>query len=286
MIDTVQELLAEGRAAIDRGDAGAARRAFEAALRHGEVGEALEGLGRASYLELDYPAAIRTHERAFAAYKTEGVALGAARAARMLAWLHLNISGDWAMASGWLARGQTLLAEAADESAEHGWAELFKAMAEQDHARRGAGFRSALTIARRTGDVDLEVEARGWVGLELVLTDRVEEGLVLLDEALATICAGEVQDLYVIEGVFCGMLLACERAHDVVRAEQWLRAGDELVKRRNLVAIGAFCRAYLGESSPRPDAGRRLRVRSSRRRTSSPVATRPPAQRRSSDWPT
>ena len=49
-----------------------------------------------------------------------------------------------------------------------------------------------------------------------------------------------------IEGVFCGMLLACERAHDVVRAEQWLRAGDALAKRRHQPAIGAFCRSYLG----------------------------------------
>ena len=48
-----------------------------------------------------------------------------------------------------------------------------------------------------------------------------------LDEALAAICAGEVDDLSVVEGVFCGLFHACERTNDVGRAEQWLRAADD-----------------------------------------------------------
>ena len=55
----------------------------------------------------------------------------------------------------------------------------------------------------------------------------VEEGLLLVDEVLAAVCSGEVEDLYVIEACICGMFLACERANDVVRAEQWLRAIED-----------------------------------------------------------
>ena len=60
--------------------------------------------------------------------------------------------------------------------------------------------REAWALGRRHGDADLEFEAEGYVGLMLVQAGRVEEGLLLFDEVLAAICAGEVRDLYVIEG--------------------------------------------------------------------------------------
>jgi ATP/maltotriose-dependent transcriptional regulator MalT len=72
------------------------------------------------------------------------------------------------------------------------------------------------------------------------------EGMGRLDEALAVICAGEVEDLSVIEGVFCGLFHACERTNDVDRAEQWLRAAGHVVRQRRLAAVGGYCRAYYG----------------------------------------
>jgi DNA-binding NarL/FixJ family response regulator len=244
--DPVAALVSEGREAYRRGAGAASRRAFEAALAEREDGEILEGLARALYLEVDYPASLRAHERAFAAYRREGDDLAAARAARMLAWIRSSLYGDWAVANGWLARAEKLLDDAGGDSAEHGWAEVIRAMGEADPVRREAQSRRALAIGRRVGDADLEFEALGWLGLNMVLGDRVEEGMLLLDEALAAVCADEVDDLYVVEGVFCGMFLACERTSDVRRAEQWIRAAHDIVRRRNLVAIGAFCRAHYG----------------------------------------
>jgi 2-polyprenyl-6-methoxyphenol hydroxylase-like FAD-dependent oxidoreductase len=80
----------------------------------------------------------------------------------------------------------------------------------------------------------------------LVLSGHAAEGMGYLDEALAAVCAGEVQDLSVVEGTFCGLFHTCERTHDVTRAEQWLRAADDLVRRRRLVAIAGYCRAHYG----------------------------------------
>ena len=242
----VETLIHEGREAIRRGDGLSARHAFEAALAVSEDSQALEGLARARYLEVDYPGSIEAHERAYAAFRAEGEALAAARVARMLSWLHSNLHGDWAVGNGWLARAQSLLEEVGEDGPEQGWRELLRAIAEPEVPLREHGFATARAIGRRFGDADLEFEALGWMGLDRVLNERVEEGMPLLDEALAAVCAGEVQDLYVTEGVFCGMFWACERAHDVVRAEQWLRAADDFVRRRNLVAIGAFCRAHYG----------------------------------------
>ncbi len=50
---------------------------------------------------------------------------------------------------------------------------------------------------------------------------------------------------YVVEGTFCGLFWACERFHDVARAEQWVAAAESL-QRRNLVGVAGFCRAHYG----------------------------------------
>src|SRR3954454_20916570 len=57
---------------------------------------------------------------------------------------------------------------------------------------------------------------------------------------------GEVDDFLVLEEVFCQLFSACEHAHDVSRAEQWMRVGETLARRRNLPAVSAFCRTHYG----------------------------------------
>jgi tetratricopeptide (TPR) repeat protein len=81
----VEELIAEGRAALRAGDAGVARDAFERALAESANGDVLEGLARTSYLELDFPEAIAGWERAYAAHRNAGDPVGAVRVARTLA---------------------------------------------------------------------------------------------------------------------------------------------------------------------------------------------------------
>ena len=139
-----------------------------------------------------------------------------------------------------------LLQRAGGETVEHGWIEAMRAMQEPHGEGREKRLRDALDLARRFGDPDLEFEALGWLGVELVFKGRVEEGMLLFDEALAAVCAGESEDLYVVEGVFCGMFWLCELTHDVVRADQWIRAAHEAARDRKLDAVVAFCRAHYG----------------------------------------
>ena len=70
--------------------------------------------------------------------------------------------------------------------------------------------------------------------------------MVRLDESLAAVVGGEVDDLFVIEEIFCQMFSACERAHDVARAEQWLRVGEAVAAQRNLPAVVAYCHTHFG----------------------------------------
>ena len=97
----VQELLAEGRAALMAGDAAEARRALEQVLATSPSGEVLEGLARAAYLALDFEQAIREWEQAYAAFRGAGDQLGMVRVARTLSGLYLTIVGNRAVSSGW-----------------------------------------------------------------------------------------------------------------------------------------------------------------------------------------
>ena len=90
-------LVEEGWAALRKGDAATARRAFESALVEVPSGEVLEGLAQAQYFERDYAASATFYERAYAAYREERNNMAAGRAARALAWITGNVFGDWAV---------------------------------------------------------------------------------------------------------------------------------------------------------------------------------------------
>jgi DNA-binding CsgD family transcriptional regulator/thioredoxin-like negative regulator of GroEL len=240
------DLIAHGRSALRSGDAAGARRAFETALQESpENGDVLEGMARAAYLDLDFSGAIEHWHAAYAAHRAAGNQVGAIRAARTLGYMHGAVMGDGAVMSGWIARAQTLLADAAD-SAEAGWVSLNLGMFETDRVRKEAYFSKALDVARRVGDEDLEFVTLAYLGASLVHADRTEEGMVLLDEALAAVAGGDVDDFFVLEEIFCQLFAACERAHDVGRADQWMRIGEEIASRRNLPAVSAFCRTHYG----------------------------------------
>jgi tetratricopeptide (TPR) repeat protein len=237
-------LIDQGLAALRDGDAVAARRAFELALAQGESGAALEGLGEALYLECEYVASAAHDERAYSLYRRDRQAMAAGRAARTLAWITGNVLGQWAVRSEWLARARTILAEAGQDRPERGWLLIINAFTEPDAQARETLLGEAIAIGRRFGDPDIEFLALAYLGGLLVMTDRVQEGLALSDEALAALCAGEPTELATVDEIFCGLLWACELVNDVPRADQWMRATAERLRRSNVVA--ACCRAHYG----------------------------------------
>ena len=237
-------LIDRGRAALRDGDAAGARRAFGSALAEAESGEALEGLAEALYLEREYAAAAAHYERAYAAYRRERRGMAAGRAARAVAWITGNVFGDWAVQSGWFARAVTILEEAGEDRAERGWVLIIRAELEPGAQVREALLGDAIAVGRRFGDPDVEFGALSYLGGVYLMTGRVEQGLVLFDEALAAICAGELREVATVDSIMCGLFWACEQVNDVPRADQWMRAAADLLRRRNVVA--AFCRAHYG----------------------------------------
>jgi DNA-binding CsgD family transcriptional regulator len=242
---TASDLIADGQAALRKGDAAAARASFQAALSVGPNSTALEGLGFAAYLAMDFDEAIALWQQSYAGYRADGNGLGAVRVARMLGYIYGIVVGEWAIGSGWIARAQHLLGGAADSS-ERGWVALTLGMFERDRSTKHRRFEEALEVASATHDNDLAFAAMAYLGASLVHADKVEEGMMRLDESLAAVAGGEVGDLFVIEEIFCQMFAACERAHDVVRAEQWLRVGEAVAAQRNLPAVVAYCHTHFG----------------------------------------
>lgn len=244
MAQPAQILLDGGRDAVARGDYAEARRLFgEAACE--DCAEAFEGLARCAHHDADYTAAITNLVRAYAAYRRLHDSESARRVALSIAYLSA-VYGEHAVTAGWVSRAQSLLDDTDDEPAARAWVELYRALSDPDVGVREKTLRECIAIGLRCGDADLQFDALSLLGQLMVEQGHHDEGLRLQDEALAAACAGDVDTFFVVEGIFCGMFTSCERAMDIARAEQWLRAGADTVGNLGLRSTSAICRAHYG----------------------------------------
>lgn len=187
--DPVNDLLRNGGEALAAADWEAARSCFEQARELGETAEVLDGLSQAAHFQGEHLEAIELKERAFAAYRRGGKQAQAAEVARWLAFLYGAVHGNRAAANGWMAWAERLL-EGVEESVEHGRLALDRAPWTDDPAERERHAMTALTIARRFGDRDLEFSAQALLGHAYVVSGRVAEGMSLIDEAMAAVSGG------------------------------------------------------------------------------------------------
>jgi len=238
-------LLVEGQAALDDSDWASAQACFEQALGRAETAEALDGLAQALFWQGDYAGAIQRRERAFELFRAAGDDVRAAVAARFVAFLYGAVYGNGAAFGGWLARARSLI-EAAGDVPERARIELTQASMSSDPTARDRHLTAALEIARRHGDTDTAFDVMSHRGLHLVARGNVDEGMALLDEALAAVAGGEVHDLIAVGSMYCKMLHACEMTSDVRRAEDWLELADQFVARTNHRPISAICRTHYG----------------------------------------
>ena len=245
MTGQAPDVLSASRAALRRGDAADARGQLELADVDRNAGDVLEVLAQAAYLDLDFRRAAEYWHAAYAAHRAAADCVGAVRVARTLAPIHLMILGEPSTGRGWLSRAQTLMGGAPD-GREAGWVALNLGMFEGDRARKEALYREALAVAQRFDDRELEFVTRAYLGASRVHGDRTDEGMAMLDESLAAVVGGEVVDFCMLEEIFCQLFSACEYARDVRRADEWIRVGEDIARRRRLPAVSAFCRTHYG----------------------------------------
>ena len=187
--------------------------------------------------------------RAHQAYLDRGDREGAARAAF---WLGFALMGRGAVApaSGWFARAGRLLDEGPIDSVVRGYLLIpiaIRCIVQGDPTAADATFSQAAAIARRFGDRDLASVACHGRGRALIRLGRIAEGVALLDEAMASVIAGEVTPL-VAGDVYCSVLEGCQETFDLRRAYEWTASlAQWCAAQPDLVRYRGECLQYRAE---------------------------------------
>ena len=232
--------LSEGRSALEAARWDAARAAFEAALEVEDTPEAREGLGEALWLLSEVQEGIAEVECAFEGYVRSGKSDRAARAAVWVShqyWL----SGRASASRGWLARAERALTGAATGPG-HGWVEVERARHAASVEERIAHSERAMAIGREAGAADLEIYALSLLGRAQVSAGRREEGMRLLEEAMAMASAGRAHDLHSLGEAYCNLIAACTGAGEMERAAEWCELVDDFARRYEMPPLFGVCR--------------------------------------------
>jgi DNA-binding CsgD family transcriptional regulator len=212
-------------------------------------GEDLERLATAAYLvgrDDDCEAfTARAHQTFFDRGDREG-------AARTAFWLGFALMerGAIAPASGWFARAGRLLDEGQLDSVVRGYLLIpvaIRAIVQGDPATAHATFSQASDIAQRFEDRDLASVACHGRGRALIRLGRIAEGAALLDEAMASVVAGDVSSL-VAGDVYCSVLEGCQEIFDLRRAYEWTASlAQWCATQPDLVRFRGACLLYRAE---------------------------------------
>ena len=184
--------------------------------------------------------------RAYRGHLDEGEPLAAFRCAH---WIGVTLAskGELGLAGGWLGRADRLLEREEGDRVERGYQllpRIFEREAEGELEGAAATAAEAAEIGERFGDADLFSLATHVQGDMLIRLGRLREGLALLDMAMVGVIAGELSPI--ASGiVYCGVILACEQAHEMRRAQQWTAALTDWCERQpDLVAFSGRCRVH------------------------------------------
>ena len=244
-------------AELERGRAAYARRAWRHAhesLARADQGvplgaEDLELLARSAYMIGRETAFLRALERAHQAHLDAGQAL---RAVRCAFWVGINLALQGAMggAAGWLGRAQRLLDREGRDCVERGYLSLplvFQRAAAGEWEAAVAIAADAAAIGERFGDRDLFALAGHEHGHILIRQGQVPDGLALLDEAMIAATDGELSPI-VTGIVYCGVILACQEAWELRRAQEWTAALTSWCEQQpEMVAFTGRCLLHRAE---------------------------------------
>ena len=203
--------LEAGQRALEQARWGAARLSFEAVLDGGESAQAREGLGLALWFLGEVAKGISSRECALELYAHEGRGDDAARTAVWVSHQHF-VGGRVSAARGWLARAERVLEDVGD-CAGHGWVAVERARHATSLEEQIAHASRAVEIARRVRASDLEIFAVSVLGRAQVAAGRSEEGLLLMEEAMAGATGGQVRNIHTLGEAYCNLIIALSLIH-------------------------------------------------------------------------
>ncbi|HEX4745853.1 MAG TPA: adenylate/guanylate cyclase domain-containing protein [Gaiellaceae bacterium] len=244
----VMDALEDARAAAGRQ---AWRAAYEAYSKvDGGLGAAdLESYGEAAWWSGKLDEAISRREDAYAAYTAAGDVLGAARMALTLSWDYEG-RGAFAVASGWLANAERLLADQ-PESPEHARFLMIKAItalfAEGDYSRAVELFDQSYALAKRVGDRDVQMLSLSGKGRTFIKMGEIDQGLALLDEATASAMCGDLR-AHSAGLVYCLTISTCQDLGDYRRAAEWTETANRFCDKLDVTGFPGACRIHRAEA--------------------------------------
>ena len=206
--------------------------------------EALFGLANALFWLGDIAGTIANCEKAYVGFRRRGDAMFAAGAALSLVGYNKGYLGNTAAARGWLSRAARII----DSEVPQLRGELLGATAyvTDDPVQSEALARQAVEIGRANGNSDLELMAMHAVGQALVQQGRTDEGMSLLDEAMAGVIGGEGGDPLTVAQMSCMTMVVCGSCFDLERATQWVQSLENFIDRYGCPFLYAECRTYYG----------------------------------------
>jgi DNA-binding NarL/FixJ family response regulator len=233
--------MALGLASLEAADWDAARLAYEAVLADSDPPEAHEGLGLALWFLGSVAQALHERESAFDGYVAGGRCDDAARIAVWVSHQHL-LAGRASAARGWLARAERALDGLQTSCPGRGWVAV-------ERARHATGLQEQITLARRamrigraTGATDLEVFALSLLGRAVVTAGRREEGLTLLEEAMAAASSGRVRNVHTLAEAYCNLIEGCAAAGEWERGAEWCELVEEFARTHGTAPLFGACR--------------------------------------------
>jgi ATP/maltotriose-dependent transcriptional regulator MalT len=184
----------------------------------------LEVLADAAWWVFGEHDSIRARQRAYAGYAAAGDDARAGAAAARLAIDHF-VRGNDSVGGGWLAKAHRHL-DALPECREQGMLWTVEATVRW-HAGDPDG---SLELAERAGALARKLRDGSGLamaihteGMAHIAAGRVAQGLPLLDEAMTSVIAGEL-DPYLTGVVYCNVIGACLEIADLRRASEWSAA--------------------------------------------------------------
>jgi DNA-binding CsgD family transcriptional regulator len=183
----------------------------------------LELLATSAYLIGHNGDGVSALNRAYHMYLNVGEPICAARCAF---WLGLGLmeAGQTAHASGWFNRGRRLLERTAPKCVEQGYLLIPVAMQQFSQGEYQASDATAtvvMEIGDRLEDFDLVTFALQVRGLALVKLGWVNDGLTLLDEAMAAVVAGELSSPLLTGLIYCNAIKVSHEIYELARAREW-----------------------------------------------------------------
>ncbi|MEJ7804056.1 MAG: hypothetical protein WKH68_11920 [Candidatus Limnocylindria bacterium] len=190
---------------------------------------ALESADEA-FARRDIDAVITHLSSAIRGFSAAAEPCAAALACARLGQVMANFRGNLTASRAWFGRAERLVADL-PACLEQGWvavAAMGCDVDDPDVLLQRAEL--ALDRARQFGDLNLETKALADGGLAHVEAGRIDQGMAMLDEAMALAC-GPADDTDAAARSVCSFLTACYFAMDFERASNWA----DLLRQHGLV---------------------------------------------------